>query len=95
MTNSRQVCSRLRERAIRSYAAPQGLGRVGSAALAEGGYGMQRKAGTGQSRIAAMTGPGALARRGLVAAKKAALRKPAAPAKVVRRMAKPRVTAAE
>lgn len=56
---------------------------------------MQRKSVVGLTRLAARATPGALSRRGLVAAKKAELRKPAAPARVLRRMARPRVAAAE
>jgi hypothetical protein len=44
---------------------------------------MQRKS------VAGAATPGALVRRGLVAAKKAAMRKPARPVRVVRRLAKP------
>jgi hypothetical protein len=56
---------------------------------------MQRKATAGAGRLAAKAAPGALVRRGLMAAKKAALRQPTRPARVVRRLAKPRALAAE
>ncbi len=56
---------------------------------------MQRKAVAGPIRLAARANPGDLMRRGLVAAKKAALRKPARPVRVVRRLSKPRTPAAE
>ncbi len=56
---------------------------------------MQRKAGARPGRLAASATSAGLVRRGLVAAKKAAMRKPERPARVVRRLAKPRAPAAE
>ncbi len=49
---------------------------------------MHRKAPSPFRRPAAQAGSSALLRRGLVAAKKAASRKPASPARVVRRLPK-------